>query len=161
VPPHPPLCLCGESSPLLSNNIILCGFKSAGKTTLGRKMAQELGWRFIDTDLLIPCQYSRERPAIFREYEKKVICSLTGLQRCVIATGGGAILDQENVTLLKKLGKVIYLFVPKETLKKRLLQGPLPLFLDPENQEISFEKMYEERERLYAAIADFQIPGYS
>jgi shikimate kinase len=142
-----------------TNNLILCGFKSSGKTTLARTISIEKGLRFIDTDLLIDQHYVRENPALFRAQEKKVIAALQGVQNCVIATGGGVVLEPDNVKILKQLGSIIYLKVCKETLKQRLLQVPLPLILDPRDPEGSFEQMYLEREPLYSAIAD-QIVEY-
>lgn len=139
------------------SNIILIGFKSSGKTTLGKKIAEATGRHFVDTDDLVAknCRalYLHD-PAAFREIEKEVIRALAEFQHSVIATGGGAILDPENVAILKKLGKVIYLQVEKEELKRRLLKEPLPAILDPEHPEESFEKMYQARRFLYAQIAD-------
>ncbi len=138
------------------SNIILCGFKSSGKSTLARQIAEKTGLHYIDTDHLIGSDYPylQDNPAIFREQEKKVIAALEEFQNCVIATGGGAILDPANVAVLKKLGKIFYLKVEKEELKRRLLKDPLPAFLDQESPEASFEKMYQEREPLYLSIAD-------
>lgn len=136
------------------SNLILCGFKSSGKTTLARKISVEQGLRFIDTDLLIDHQYRRENPIPFREQEKKVIAALQGLKNCVIATGGGTILDQDNAKLLKKIGRIVYLKVSKEELKSRLLKTPLPLILNDKDPEGSFEEMYCLREPLYSAVAD-------
>jgi shikimate kinase len=139
----------------------VCGFKSAGKTTLGKKMALELKRPFIDTDLLIPCHYLPKNREVFRHYEKMAIASLQGVKESIIATGGGAILDEESRKILKKLGKIIYLQVNKEIIKSRLLKEPLPLFLDPFDPEGSFEKMYAEREPLYLSLADIVYPGYT
>ena len=143
------------------NNVILCGFKSCGKTTLAKKIAEKRGLHYIDTDELISKNnrkfYLEIGPEAFRDIEKKVIQALIGFQNCVIATGGGAVLDPENVTLLKQLGKIFYLRITKEELKHRLLKDPLPAFLDPHNPEESFEKMYQSRKDLYEQIADHII----
>lgn len=143
------------------NNIILIGYKSSGKTTLGKKIAEKTGRHFIDTDDLIAKNnrefYLAVGPTAFREIEKEVIRALAEFQNSVIATGGGTILDPENVIILKKLGKLFYLEVAKEELKKRLLIDPLPAILDPENPEASFEKMYHERKSIYESVADFKV----
>jgi shikimate kinase len=143
------------------NNIILIGYKSAGKTTLGKKIAEKTGRHFIDTDDLIAKNnrefYLAVGPEAFREIEKEVIRALAEFQNSVIATGGGVVLDPENVIILKKLGKLFYLRVEKEELKRRLLIDPLPAILDPEHPEESFEKMYQSRQRLYEEIADYRI----
>lgn len=139
------------------SNIILCGYKSCGKTTLGKKIAEKTGMHFIDTDDLCHHNYSHS----FREVEKQVIAALADFQNCVIATGGGSVLDPENVAIFKKLGKIIYLRVPKEIIKHRLLSGRLPTFLDPTRPEESFEEMYESRKELYETIADQIIDAES
>lgn len=139
------------------NNIILCGFKSCGKSTLAKKISEKTGRHYIDTDELVSknCpQLYLQGPEAFRDIEKQVIAALVGFESCVIATGGGAILDPENVAILKKLGKIVYLRVPKEELKRRLLIEPLPAFLDPSHPEESFEKMYQARKDLYEQVAD-------
>ncbi|MBS0649123.1 MAG: AAA family ATPase [Verrucomicrobia bacterium] len=142
------------------SNIILIGFKSSGKTTLGKKIAEKTGRHFIDTDELVSknCRaLYLQGPEAFREIEKEVIRALADFQNTVIATGGGAIIDPENAMALKNLGKLIYLQVEKEELKRRLLVEPFPAFLDPQNPEVSFEKMYQERLGLYEQAADFIV----
>jgi len=62
------------------------------------------------------------------------------------------ILDPQNAALLAKLGQLVYLKVSKETLKKRILHGELPAFLDPADPEGSFEKMVRERQGMYEKI---------
>ena len=142
------------------NNIILCGYKSCGKTTLGKKISEKTGMHFIDTDDLVSknCrQLYLHSAEAFREIEKDVIAALIDFQNSVIATGGSSVLAPENVTLLKKLGKIFYLRVPKEIIKERLLSGQLPAFLDPNRPEESFEEMYASRKDLYEQIADHII----
>ena len=154
------------------SNIILCGYKSCGKTTLGKKIAEKTGRHFIDTDDLVFKNCQRHTIEAFRETEKAVIAALVDFQNCVIATGGGSVLAPENVAILKKLGKIFYLRVPKAVIKARLLycgrkasrnshfqadrsiSGKLPAFLDPSRPEESFEEMYESRKALYESIAD-------
>ena len=115
---------------------------------------------FIDTDDLVSknCrQMYLHSPEAFREIEKEVIAALVGFENCVIATGGGAILDPANIAVLKKLGKIFYLRVPKEEIKRRLLTEPLPAFLDSNSPQESFEEMYESRKDLYERLADHVI----
>lgn len=143
------------------NNLVLIGFKGVGKTRLGKEMALHLGYNFIDTDNLIAADchrfYREVGEKAFRLIEKGVIGSLFKFKRTVIATGGGSILDPDNILTFKKIGKVIYLYLPKNELKKRLLKQPIPSFLEGDNFEISFEKMYQERSYLYEKIADVVI----
>jgi shikimate kinase len=143
------------------NNLIFIGFKRSGKTSTGKKVALKLDKQFIDTDDLIAldCRQFSQEIGIdsFRLLEKKIIFSLSIVQNAVIATGGGSILDPDNVSQLKKLGKLIYLHVPKDKLKERLLKPPLPSFLDPKDLDGSFEKMYAHRAPIYEKIADIIV----
>lgn len=133
----------------------MCGYKSCGKTTLGKKIAEKTGRHFIDTDELVFKNGGQLHSVkAFREIEKEVIAALVDFQNCVIATGGGSVLATENISILKKLGKIFYVRVPKAIIKERLLSESLPTFLDPSCPEESFEEMYESRKDLYERIAD-------
>jgi shikimate kinase len=140
------------------SNIILCGFKSCGKTTLGKKLADRLGRHFIDTDQLVSsnCQavYLEEGPEVFRAMEKQVIAALTEFHNCVIATGGGSMLDPDNVVIFKKLGRILYLRIEKDELKRRIFSDELPAYFNPLEPEESFEQMVQSRLGIFEAIAD-------
>jgi shikimate kinase len=87
------------------SNIILCGYKSCGKTTLGKKISEKTGMHFIDTDDLVAknCrQLYLHSVEAFREIEKEVIAALADFQNSVIATGGGSILAPENVVFYQE-----------------------------------------------------------
>lgn len=88
----------------------------------------------------------------FRNVEKEVIASLQGKKNMIVALGGGAILDPDNVKILTKLGTLVYLQVDKSILKERLLKGPIPTFLDAKDPVASFEKMYEKRKEAYESV---------
>lgn len=143
------------------NNLILCGFKNCGKTTWGRCIAKKIGWNFVDTDLLVSSDcsacYREKGEKVFREKESQVICSLSSIRKSVIATGAGSVLLEQNVTLLKNLGKIFYLFVEKEELKRRFLSQSLPAFLQDQDFEEAFQKMYTSRVGIYSQIADYTI----
>ncbi len=155
-------------------NIILIGFKNSGKTTIGKMIAHTLNYQFIDTDTLLEKYYFREKGLLlpvhkiqhqegdvkFRQLEKDAIHTLTNVKKTVIATGGGSILNKDNVNFFKKIGKLIYLYVPKNILSERTLQGRLPTFIDPKNPEKSFEKMFDERKDIYENIADYQVEAF-
>jgi len=152
-------------------NLILFGYKASGKTFFGTLLAQKLNSFFIDTDQLIEELYKKEfqeecncrQISIkigeegFRRLEKRVIDNLNGVTHTIIALGGGAVLDPENCFALRELGKLIYLEVDKETLKRRIFASGIPSFLDPQNPEDSFEKMYEERKPIYEKISTYTI----
>lgn len=148
----------------MDQNIIFIGFKKSGKSTLGLSLSKRLNYHFIDTDRLIErtfdpklsCSYfeiyEKYGAHFFRKIERKVIHSLDGISKSVIATGGGSVLDQKNLQTLKKLGKFVYLYLPPDLLKKRIESGRSPPFLLSD-----FEKTFYERDEIYRSIADFTI----
>jgi shikimate kinase len=153
-------------------NIVLFGLKSSGKTTFGKKLAEKLNKAFIDTDRLIEETYQVNRqkkltisqiyqevgPVTFRAFEYEVIQSLQDVQNSVIAVGGSVMLLYENVEALKKNSSLIYLVFDREALKKRVLAyDPIPAFLDPNDPESSFDKMYDQRDHEYKKIPATQI----
>jgi shikimate kinase len=98
-------------------NIALIGFMGSGKSTVGRALARQLGWRYVDTDARlvdvagcdIPTLFAREGETAFREREARIILGISAGTEQVIATGGGAVLRDENVAALRSCGAVIYL----------------------------------------------------
>ena len=112
----------------------IIGFKNSGKTTFGSKLAQKLGIRFIDLDEYIEHQEGKTIPQIytalgeekFRTLEWQSLKKLAKTEdHVVIATGGGAPCNCDNMNLMEKYGEVIYLKVPDEILVGRLLQASL------------------------------------
>ena len=138
------------------NNLILCGFKGCGKTTLGKELAKKIGYDFIDTDDLIAedCKsfYKEVGESAFRLAEKKAIVTLQNVSYSVIATGGGALLDPDNREIFKKIGKIIYLKEEKEAIKARLLKKPYPAFFSGKDIEREFEEMYAYRIAIYEGL---------
>ncbi len=147
--------------------IILCGFKSCGKTYFGKKLAHELGAFFIDTDELIAGgQNIRDLASFlgetkFRDLESFVIKSIQINKDTIIATGGGVVLRKTNIDFLKKLGPIVYLECDKCLLKENIIKNGVPFFLDSKDVEMSFEKMHSERKSLYESCSDFTVKvGY-
>ena len=143
--------------------IILCGFKSCGKTYFGKNLSQELGVNFIDTDELITKEGNVRELALFlgerkfRDLESFAIASLRIDDQAVIATGGGVVLRKSNIDSLKNLGSIVYLKCDKSVIKERIVKNGVPSFLDPDNLDESFEKMYQEREPLYMSVSDYIV----
>lgn len=145
--------------------IILFGFKKCGKTHFGKLLAETLKFPFIDTDHLIEERHGKTCRTLalelgessFRALEKEIIFSLNAFQAAVISLGGGAVLDPENRDYLTKSGCLVSLHIDKAVLKKRHLTGELPSFLDPQDPEGSFEKMYSMRKPIYDAISAIQV----
>jgi len=131
-------------------SIILIGFKKVGKSTIGKQVADRMQLPFIDTDERIgDCSaiYEKYGEEVFRKRERDVLLSLES-QPSIIATGGGAILTEENVQTLKKIGKLIYLYLSQKTLQERIVHTPSFL------KNISFEAHFSSREPLYRKAAD-------
>lgn len=109
-------------------NIVLIGFMGTGKTIVGKRLAARLGWEFIDTDnevervtgKTIPQIFARDGEIRFRSEERLVVQKLALRQGLVIATGGGVVLDPENVANLKKNGILICLSADPKTIYYRV-----------------------------------------
>jgi shikimate kinase len=152
-------------------NLILFGFKSCGKTTLGKMIALHMNRPFLDTDKMLEQLhymltgeqlhfreiYKKMGEKAFRALESDAIDQLKTTKNGIISLGGGSILNPRNAAFLAKLGQLVYLKVSKETLKRRILSHELPAFLDPSDPEGPFEKLYEERRVKYEAIPALSI----
>ena len=109
-------------------NIYLIGYRCTGKTTVGKLLAEKLQWQILDSDIElvneqgIPISEIVENQGwdAFRRMEKKVIQRLSLLNRYVIATGGGAVLNDENVSHMKRSGKLVWLRAKPETVHRRM-----------------------------------------
>lgn len=143
--------------------IILVGFMGAGKTTLGRILAQRMNIGFVDTDDLIVKEekrpikdiFAKEGEAYFRRLETEQIKKLTKSKKSmVISVGGGLPIQPQNQGLLKELGCVIYLKAGKETLVKRLSRDTRRPLLQGGSVEEKVEKLMKEREHVYEHLAD-------
>ena len=139
-------------------NIVLIGMPSSGKSTVGHALAERLGKRFADSDALVTerigmpiADYFAQRgEAAFREREQEAVADLAATGGQVIATGGGAILRPENVTALRRSGRLVFLDRSPE---KLIATADRPLASDRE----AMRRRYEERYDLYCAAADLHI----
>ncbi len=108
-------------------NIILCGFMATGKSTVGKQLARELRYRFLDMDALIEKETGTTIPQIFatqgepafRALESQLVDRITGWTGYVIATGGGTIVNPQNLARLKSCGIVISLTADVPTILRR------------------------------------------
>jgi len=109
-------------------NIVLIGYRCSGKTVVGKTLARELGRAFLDTDSLIEeiegcsieTMISTKGWDRFRETEKRLVEEISRRNNLVIATGGGIVMDEENVKNLKQNGWVVCLKGRPEVLKERM-----------------------------------------
>ncbi|MBM3823030.1 MAG: shikimate kinase [Verrucomicrobia bacterium] len=122
-------------------NLALVGFMGCGKSSTGRMLASLLQFKFVDTDDWIEKKagkriseiFATEGEPAFRKLESDVVRELEGLQRCVISTGGGLIVNPENLESLKKHAMVFCLWASPETLYERVKnQNHRPLLNDPD-----------------------------
>ena len=140
-------------------NLVLTGMPSSGKSTLGRLLAEKSGRRFVDTDDLIPEMAGKSIPQIFAEdgearfraWESEVIRMLAPETGLVIATGGGAVLDGQNVRRLRRNGTILYL---KRDLERLTATADRPLSSDRSALETLYERRKEAYERAAEIIVD-------
>lgn len=142
------------------NNIILCGFMGAGKTTLAEGLAEHFGMEFIDTDKQIEKRenrsiadiFEKEGEAYFRTKETELVKELCTKENLVISLGGGLAANRENHPFLKVAGKVVLLDCGiEETLKRISGDKERPL---TKNGKEDIVKRYNLRKPVYEEIAD-------
>ena len=146
----------------MKNNVVLIGMPGVGKSTLGVVLAKELGFEFVDADLLIQKREKRLLKEIiaedgvdgFLKIENDVNASIE-TDKTVIATGGSVIYGAEAMAHLKEIGTVVYLKLDYETLDSRLgsLKGRGVVLKDGQ----TLKSLYEERIPLYEKYADIIV----
>lgn len=149
--------------------ITLIGYRGTGKSTAGLRLAERLGWSFVDADPEIEQRAGKSIAAIFasdgedrfRNLEEEVLREqLRGEQR-VLATGGGAILREANRTAMQLAGPVVWLRAEPETLTARLAADPASASRRPALQGVDFLSEVSEvmaaREPLYRAAASYAV----
>ena len=147
------------------HNIVLIGFMGSGKSTIGRLIAGRLGFQFVDTDALlvqragmeIPEIFQREGEERFRDLETAGLESLTHLQRCVIATGGGVVLRERNRELLRELGFVVLLTAREEVIFERVSRNAKRPLLQTPNPRETVAALLAARQPAYAAAAQWTL----
>jgi len=147
------------------SSVYLVGMMGAGKTTVGRLLARRLKLRFLDSDheierrcgAAVPLIFDIEGEAGFRARESAVLAELTALEGVVLATGGGAVLAEDNRRRLSASGAVVYLRAQPEDLYERVRQDrnrPLLATADPLGR---LRSLYLERDPLYRSVADLVV----
>lgn len=147
------------------SNIFLVGLMGSGKTTVGRALAKQLNKRFIDSDheieartgVSIPVIFEIEGEASFRQREADVIRDLTAQENIVLATGGGAILNEASRKYLHERGTVIYLRAAISSILQRTrYDRNRPLLRTPDPRK-KLEELEAQREPLYQEVAHLVI----
>ena len=145
--------------------LILIGPMAAGKSTVGKRLARRLNLNFIDIDeevekaagVSISWIFDVEGEEKFRERESKELIKSLKFEDCVVATGGGVVLSEENRNILKK-GTVIYLEISIQTqLERTLNDNKRPLLQGEKNKEQTLRDLKEIREPLFKECANMTI----
>jgi len=143
--------------------VVLCGFRGTGKTETGRLLSRLMGLPFYDTDSCVEEMagkgiheiFSEDGEDVFRELERSAVSSLPPGD-AVISTGGGVILDQRNVSALRRDAVMILLYADEKTLEKRIAGSGRPRLTDmPLEEEI--HHMMEARRPHYLSAADYCV----
>ncbi len=146
----------------MPKNIIFVGPMGAGKTTIGRQIAKVLGRTFYDSDkeienrtgASIPLIFELEQEAGFRARESAMLEELLSKDNIVLATGGGAVLDENNRKIMSDHGYVIYLCAPLEQLVRRTERDKNRPLLQTKDPKKTIEDLLAIRDPLYREVAD-------
>lgn len=148
----------------MKDNIVLIGMPSCGKSTVGVVLAKAMGYRFVDSDLVIQERTGKLLSEIieeqgllaFNQIENDVNASLR-YHKAVIATGGSVIYGEEAMEHLRSIGIVVYIELPIEILQERI--GDLNARGVSIKEGQTFEELFLERKPLYEKYADITISG--
>lgn len=146
-------------------NIFLIGPMGAGKSTIGRQLAQMLGMEFMDSDSVIEERagadidwiFDVEGEAGFRKREERIINELTQGQGIVLSTGGGSILSKDNRNVLSARGIVIYLETTIDKQFERTQRDKKRPLLQNDDPRKTLEELAKIRNPLYEEIADITL----
>jgi shikimate kinase len=148
------------------SNIVLVGPMGAGKSTVGRLLASRLGFSFVDTDSVIEDRTGADIPWIFDvEGEEGFRARETAVLRdllmdgspMVIATGGGIVTRPENIPLLRKLGRVVFLKASLEQLCSRTSKDKKRPLLQVKDPRAKIIELLQVRTPLYEQVADLSV----
>ncbi len=143
-------------------NIILIGMPGCGKSTIGAVLSKLIGYRFLDTDLVIQNMEGKvlqdiideDGLPVFMTAEEKALCSVY-CDETVIATGGSAIYSERGMRYLKSLGKIVYIKLDISDIEKRLSNLASRGVAGAKEKTIS--QIFDERRPLYEKYADYIV----
>lgn len=146
----------------MKKNIVLIGFMGSGKSSVGIKLAKALDYQFIDTDAYIEEKsgssiakiFQDQGESYFRDLESSCLLDLGRTRdRCVISTGGGMPLREENAKLLAKLGHVVFLKASEKVIYERLKEDESRPLLQGSNPRGKIKELLEFRTPIYEGVA--------
>ena len=149
----------------------LIGFKSCGKSVIGRRLAELRGMAFVDLDDRIEQAYRRQTgkektfreifreigDEAFRKMESRELEQLAAQGDLIVSVGGGTPMNADNARRIKESGKVIYIAVDPEVLYQRIIAGGIPANFDAADPRGSFDKLLARRQPVYEQLADHRI----
>lgn len=142
-------------------SIVLCGFMGCGKSTVGKLLAENLGFKLCDSDAVIEQRegttvteiFANKGEAYFRALESQVIHELSLKNGLIIATGGGAVMNPENAENLRKGGFVVHLDITPEAVLKRLENDTTRPLLQRNDKESAVRELLSKRNPIYSSVA--------
>lgn len=152
----------------IDNPIILCGFTSCGKTTIGKLLARELSLPFFDTDqmlidqsrMTIPEIFEKGGETLFRDMEHQIAKQVCSLGPAVVSTGGGMLTFKRNADLLSQYGTIIYIDRSFENCCRSLSRQPdRPLYKNHTRAQIG--EIYQSRTAKYREYAALSVKNNS
>jgi shikimate kinase len=148
-------------------NIVLIGMSGVGKSVKGRYLAKNMGWRFLDTDRMISDEmgmtieeiFEKHGETFFRQKEREVLAYAMSFENTVVSTGGGIILDPENVKLIKDRGVVFFLHGSIDSIASNIESSSIarPLLAGDGELRDRIERLYRNREALYYSSCHMAI----
>jgi len=150
---------------LHGRSIVLIGMMGAGKSSVGCCLQRRTGLALLDTDEIVSSKFGMSIPEIFakhgenkfREAEAKALRAMAVPNHTIIVTGGGIVLRQENVELLRRMGVIVWLDGNEDTLFARASRKRNRPLLQTKNPRKTFSQIFDARRSLYADIADVHV----
>ena len=147
------------------NGISLIGFMGAGKSAVGRALSRRTGWPRHDTDemireqfgISIPDIFARHGESAFRDAETTLLKTLQRGLGGIVVTGGGIVLREENVRLLRRMGRIIWFDADEEILWQRASRHSTRPLLQTPDPRARFAELLQERLPLYQTTTDYCI----
>jgi len=145
-------------------NVYLTGFMGTGKTSVGRVLAELLGYRYVDLDDQVVAQtgqsvselFARHGEQYFRELESAALSGIAGEEGLVVATGGGVVIANRNRQTMRESGLIVNLTAPREVIRERLGDDDTRPLLQGTDPDGKITRMLAERESFYAD-ADMRV----
>lgn len=147
-----------------SRNIVLVGFMGTGKTTVGHELAKQTGMQLVDMDTIIADEagksvsniFAEDGEAVFRQKEHDLVKRLADKSGLIISTGGGIVLNPENISIFEATSLVVCLAASTDEILKRLADDTTRPLLQCDDKRGKIETILKSRQHLYDAIP-FQI----